>query len=565
MLDQLAALATIRGDTAEAIVFTDAAALVTAHAILTDNDLGTLLEDPPAGATDAAMRVLRQIHESAGWVVLESALADLPGDLRRLFESGAVTIEQLAALHHELDVTAAGDIALGVASGALRNVPNIGPEIEAAIAAALPLMRDARSRIPLGRALGLVEPLLERLRSLGSVRWAHPIGSLRRGQDTVGDVEIVAATDDAEAAFETLRTFDPEVRSVYTSPTKIYVLIDRTQVGLRCPPVETAGAALLFLTGSRAHLAGLQQRARARGWSLEARGLARGAGVPLIGDSEEAIYDALDLRLVPPEIREDDREIELAAAGTLPKLVARPDVRGDLHLHTQWSDGRDTTEAIVLAAVALGYEYVAITDHSARAAAARTLAVADVARQADEIAGLRERYPQIAILHGCEVDIMPDGRLDFGDGVLERFDIVLASLHDRAGHSPEQLMQRYLAAVNHPLVTMITHPTNRMVPYRAGYDLDYDRLFAAAAETGTLVEVDGAPAHLDLDGALARRAVARGATLATDSDSHRDELMPRQMEMALTTARRGWVEPRHVANTRPVEEIHAIVRAKRER
>ena len=199
--------------------------------------------------------------------------------------------------------------------------------------------------------------------------------------------------------------------------------------------------------------------------------------------------------------------------------------------------------------VALGYEYLAITDHSPHSAASRNLSTDSVKRQAEEIARLRERFPQITILHGCEVDILLDGRLDFSDRVLERFDIVLASLHEGGGQPPEQLMRRYLAAMRHPLVTLITHPTNRLLPHRPGYDLDYDRLFAAAVETGTVVEIDGAPSHLDLDGALARRAIAAGATVAIDSDCHRAEMLDRQMRMGIMTARRGWVEPRHVLNT----------------
>jgi DNA polymerase (family 10) len=212
---------------------------------------------------------------------------------------------------------------------------------------------------------------------------------------------------------------------------------------------------------------------------------------------------------------------------------------------------------------ALGYEYLAITDHSPRSGASRNLTADGVKRQADEIAGVRERYADITILHGCEVDILPDGRLDFVDRILQQFDIVLASLHDDAGQAPEALERRYGAAMRHPLVTAITHPTNRLIPYRRGYDLDYDRLFATAVETGTVVEIDGAPAHLDLDGALARRAIAAGATVVIDSDCHRADALGRQMELGLTTARRGWVEARHVLNARPLAELRALVARKR--
>jgi DNA polymerase (family 10) len=206
---------------------------------------------------------------------------------------------------------------------------------------------------------------------------------------------------------------------------------------------------------------------------------------------------------------------------------------------------------------------MAVTDHSQRSASSRSLSVGDVSKQAEEVARLRERYPDITILHGCEVDIMPDGRLDFADRILERFDIVLASLHDRAGHSREQLLKRYVSAMKNPFVTIITHPTNRLVPYKAGYDLDYDRLFELAVETGTIVEIDGSPVHLDLDGALARRAIAAGVTVSIDSDSHRATLLDRQMDLGIITARRGWVEARHVLNTRPIADVRGSIARKR--
>ena len=186
-------------------------------------------------------------------------------------------------------------------------------------------------------------------------------------------------------------------------------------------------------------------------------------------------------------------------------------------------------------------------------------------RQAEEVEALRERFPDIAILHGCEVDILPDGRLDFPDRVLERFDLVLASLHHRAGHGPDQLLRRYLAAVRHPLVTLITHPTNRLVPHRPGYDLDYDRLIEEAAATGTLLEIDGGPSHLDMDGALSRRAIAAGATVTVDSDCHHAEMLARQMHLGVVTARRGWVERRHVLNTRPLADVRTFIARKRTR
>jgi len=271
--------------------------------------------------------------------------------------------------------------------------------------------------------------------------------------------------------------------------------------------------------------------------------------------SEDELYDRLDLPYIPPELRAGEGEIDSAERNSLPELVLERHIRGDLHMHTSWSDGRDSTETMVLAARQLGYEYIAITDHSQRAWSSRSLSVEDVSRQRDEIDLLRRKIFGIDILHGIEVDIMSDGTLDFEDSVLEGFDIVLASLHDSANQQGPELTSRYLKAIRHPLVNVITHPANRSPARSAGFDIDYDVLFAAASETGTAMEIDGAPGHLDMDGAIARRAAAAGVTITIDSDCHRAEWLARQMRFGVGTARRGWIEPRHVLNTRGVDAV----------
>jgi DNA polymerase (family 10) len=234
-------------------------------------------------------------------------------------------------------------------------------------------------------------------------------------------------------------------------------------------------------------------------------------------------------------------------------------------MHSTWSDGRDTIAAMVSSSQQLGYEYVAITDHSQRAFASRKLSTDDVARQRDEIVELRHRMDSITILHGVEVDILKDGSLDFGDELLAGFDIVLASLHDHGGQSGGELTARYLQAIRHPLVNIITHPANRTPAASPGYDVDFDALFSAAIETGTAMEVDGAPGHLDMDGALARRAAQAGVRIVIDSDCHRADALARQMRFGVGTARRGWIEPHHVLNTGGVEQVRAFVAAKRAR
>lgn len=553
----------MRGDLAEAELWARAHELVRRHHIESDADTGPLFDDPPPDSDPDVLALLRQMFEAGGWVLVESAIADLPADLRWLFESDAVTIEQLATMHRALGVTSAADLAHAVREQKLRALPGLDADVEAAVGAALPTLRARIPRIPLGRAVTVAEQVLGALRAAPGVLWATPIGSLRRGQDMVGDIEIVAPTDQPAAAIEALLRLPTSSHVLHRSERRLYVLADRVQIGVRLPEPANAGAELLYLTGSRTHFEALQAHAAATGWTLKADGLYASDGTFTPATSEADIYAAIGLPTIPPEIRNGDEEVALAGRGALPALVSRSDIRGDLHMHSNWSDGRDSIEDMVTACLALGYQYMAITDHSQHSAASRNLTLDGVKKQGAEIARLRERYPAIAILHGCEVDILPDGRLDFADKVLEPLDIVLASLHERAGQGPDQLMKRYASAMKHPLVTLVTHPTNRLIPGRRGYDLDYERLFETAVGTRTVVEIDGAPAHLDLDGALARRAVAAGAMVAINSDCHRAEMLGRQMDLGIVTARRGWVEPRHVLNTRALAEVRLVIAAKR--
>ncbi len=553
----------IRGDTAGTKRFAEALALARERQIASDGELGPLLDTPPPGVDPEILKQLRFMYDAGGWVLLESALADLPADLRWLFESGGITLEQLATLHGTLGVTSVADLLVEIRRGALRALPGFDATLESGIVKALPAIRARIPRVPLGRAQTIAQPFLARLRAAPGVEWAEPSGSLRRGQDTVGDIELLAPSEDPGRLLDELVELPGITRTLHRGPRRLYLLIDRVQIGIRCPAPDTSGSAFLHLTGHPAHFEGLSRRAIERGWTLGPEGLDRGGALARVSRTEEEIYAALDLPFIPPELRSGDDEIAAAARGSLPSLITRQAIRGDLHMHTEFSDGRDSVETMVKACAALGYEYMAITDHSPHSSASRNLSVDSVKRQAEQIAGLRERFPQITILHGCEVDILPDGRLDFSDRVLEKLDIVLASLHEDAGHSSEQLLKRYIAAMRHPLVSIITHPTNRVLPYRGGYELDYDRFFASAVETGTVVEIDGAPAHLDMDGTLSRRAIRAGATVAIDSDCHRAELLDRQMELGVTTARRGWVEARHVLNTRPAAEVLAAIAAKR--
>ena len=393
-----------------------------------------------------------------------------------------------------------------------------------------------------------------------------PVGSLRRFAPDVGDVALLGVLPTAMHA-DLLRAFArlPAVLSTSReTATSVTVQTARGIVALYVAAPDDTGAALVWHTGSRAHTAHLSRRAADAGLRFADATLTDHAThIPCLTEAE--FYRRLNLPFIAPELRHGTGEIEAAAAGRLPPLVEERHIRGDLHTHTTWSDGQDSVADVVSAAKQLGYDYVAITDHSESAWSSRKLARADIPKQRKEVDALRETVTGIEILHGIEVDILPDGTLDFEDELLRGFDIVLASLHDSGGHDGRRLTDRYLKTIDHPLVNVITHPANRSPAQSAGYELDFDRLFAAAVETGTALEIDGAPGHLDLDGDIARQAAAAGVTLVIDSDCHRIESLARQMRFGVGTARRGWVEPRHVLNTRTTADVRAFVARKRSR
>jgi DNA polymerase (family 10) len=305
----------IRGDLVEESVFVRAEALVRAQHIDADTDAGPLIQDPPAGLDPEILKRLRQMYEAGGWVLVESALADVPSDLRWLYESGAVTIDQLAAIYRALGATSAADLAAAIREEKIRAIPGLDATVEAAIGAALPTLRAMTPRVPLGRATAIADAVVERLRAVPGVEWALPVGSLRRGQDLVGDIEIVAAASQPADAIADLLTVPDAPRVLHQTERRLYLLIERMQVGVRLPDPANAGAALLYLTGSAAHFEALRERAAASGSRLTADGLHGSDGAVRLSPTEDAIYAALGLPCIPPEIREGGEEIALASRG----------------------------------------------------------------------------------------------------------------------------------------------------------------------------------------------------------------------------------------------------------
>ncbi len=501
-----------------------------------------------------ALADLTTLPPSLHWklrdIVLDGAnMADVSRDsipwlLQRLVELRSINSEQAAALAR-LGIVTLSDLETALEDGRIAaHLPASQDELRRAAAAVSP----DHLRQPLGRALDFAENLILLIAgACPEVEGLVPAGDVRRFESIVESLVIVGSAPDPMATVERICGIPMIQCAVHRTGRRVVVRYQQAEIDVRIVTRDEYGSALHLATGSAAHVAAIRSRHRAT----------------CVCAREEEVYSHAGLSWIAPELRQATGEVEAATSGALPRLVTRSDIRGDLHMHTTYSDGRDSLSVMVHTAAALGYEYIAITDHSARAGASRTVTVDALARQRDDIARLQETVPAMKILHGIEVDIMPDGRLDFEDDVLASLDIVLASLHDRAGHDSARLTRRCLGAISHPLVTIITHPANRLVGRDPGHDLDFPAIFAAAAETGTALEIDGAPSHLDMDGEHARAAIAAGATVTIDSDCHRASLLDRQMRLGLGTARRGWVEARQVLNARPLSEVRAFVDAKR--
>ncbi len=418
--------------------------------------------------------------------------------------------------------------------------------------------------VPLGRAWMQAK---QARRELGNAAGApdawHMVGGLRRTDPVSPDVALLAVTSDPVGWSRRAADALPRDVLIVAGARAVAVAADPEPIVVHAVRPESAATSLVWYTGPRAHVRALRSRAGAAGMEFTRDALLQGdREISLV--EEVDLYARLDLPFIPVELRAREGVLEAAQAGSLPTLLEMEDIRGDLHMHTVYSDGRDSVAGMVHAARALGYQYVAITDHSPTSRASRVLSIERIAEQAGEIAAVRALVPDVTILHGIECDIQEDGSLDVPDAVLERLDIVLASMHESYGHSPARILQRYDRVMRHPLVNVITHPANRSPGRQPGYALAFERLFEQARQTGTAVEIDGAPGHLDLDSPLAEMAAGIGAPILVDSDCHMSDRLGRQMRFGVGLARRAGITRDQVLNTREVSAITAFVAAKRE-
>lgn len=492
-------------------------------------------------------------------------------ELRKEFPHGALDLVQIpglgprkaVALIRELDVTSLDDLEKAAQAGRVRGLKGFGEKTEQLILEGIPKVRARHgARKPLWETRPLAEQLLERVRATAGVVRAEIAGSVRRYAETNGDIDIVASADVApDLVMEAFATAPNVTEVLARGGTKCSVrLRDGLQADLRVVTEPQFATALHHFTGSKQHHVKLRGIARSKGLSISEYGLARlDGGPPLQPASEDELYRTLGLASVPPELREDLGELELAEKASLPELVALQDIRGFVHCHSTWSDGKASIEQMVRAAKALGAEFITITDHTSAAHYANGLNVDRLKAQWDEIAQVQERIPDVRILRGSEVDILEDGALDWPDAILEKLDVVICSVHQRFKLDEPRQTARIKQALLHPLCGIWGHPTGRYLGDRDPMPAKWEELIAIAAERGVTIECNGTPHRLDFSADLLRIARKHGAKVSLSVDAHSTKELE-NLHYAVGTARRGWTEKARVVNARDASGFLSMLR-----
>ncbi|MEQ1440346.1 DNA polymerase/3'-5' exonuclease PolX [Fontimonas sp. SYSU GA230001] len=518
---------------------------------------GTLPKLPGIGADLSAK--IAEIAATGTCALRERLRREIPATLVALLQVAGIGPKRAKLLYHDLGIETEAQLLEAARAGRLRRVHGFGEKTERKLIDALQTRLASDRRVPIGHAAVAVDDLLAALRACSGVRSITVCGSFRRMRDTVGDIDLLAVSERPAAVMRCF-TGHASVRDVLAQgPARATVVLrSGLQVDLRAIAPESAGAALVYFTGSKAHNIAVRRIAQQRGLKLNEYGVFRGTR-RIAGETEASVYRALGLPLIPPELRENRGEIELAAQGRLPELIGRKDLRGDLHVHTRSSDGTADLAVMAEAARSAGLEYLAITDHSRHLRIAHGLDEKRLLRQMAEIDALNARLEGITLLTGVEVDILEDGRLDLPDRVLARLDVVVGAVHDHLGLPRRRQTQRLQRALAHPHLRILAHPTCRLIGEREPIDVDMSVVIACAAEHGRWLELDAQPLRMDLTDRDCEQAHAQGVRISIASDAHgpRDFLW---LDYGVGQARRAGLRASDVVNTWPLAALRKALR-----
>jgi len=513
------------------------------------------------GIGEAIAKKIKEYLETGHMKRYEEALQGTPKGLLEMLAIPGLGPKTVAVINQHLGIETVAELEEAARAGKLEGLPGLGARKVENILHGITLRKQASQRVRLGDAIPAVEAIVAQLRAMGIER-VVPAGSLRRMRETVGDLDILAAGEDSVRITKAFTSLPMVAEVLAAGETRASVRThEGLQVDLRVVPPASFGAACQYFTGSKAHNIRLRDLAKRHNLKVNEYGVFRGEKM-IAGADEESVYRALGLPLIPPTLREDRGEIEAALAGQLPRVVELEDIRGDLHVHTDWSDGRDSIEQMAAAAKAIGYQYLAISDHTR---ALKVFGGLDETGMEKLLRAVREadaRVKGIRLLAGVEVDIHADGSLDLPDRILAKLDIVTASVHSAFKQPAEKMTARLLAAIRNPHVDVIGHLTGRLLGEREAYDFDLEAVLQEAARHHTALELNAHPLRLDITDVVCRRARDLGIMVAINTDAHNTEQL-QLMRFGVATAQRGWLEAAHVLNTRPFRTLMAWLRGRR--
>ena len=540
-----------------------------ADVVATSGDAVARMTDPqlralPGIGKDLAARI-RELTDTGTSSYHKALLEEFPPTMLELLRLQGVGPKTVARLHSTLGVASLDGLAAAARAGRIREMPGMGAKKEAQILKAVEDRQRDQGRHLLADTAAVCDELVQHLRAHEPAAEFIPVGSLRRGRETCGDIDVLCIGGNTEAVMAAFVAHPRVERVLGQGDTKSSVqLRGGYQADLRRVESESRGAAMQYFTGSKAHNIELRDRALQRGYKLNEYGLYRVDDASRVaGDTEESIYSALGLRFVEPELREHRGELDASEAGTLPSLVTRADLRGDLHMHTTESDGREPLEVMAAAAHRLGYEYIAITDHSKSLAMANGLDERRALEHAARVRALNGRFEGLTLLAGIECDILADGSMDLADDCLAELDIVVASVHSHFAQDESQMTDRVLRALDCRWVDVLGHPTGRRLLQREGLRLRVDDVIAHAVSRGVALEVNSQIERLDLNDSHVRSALAKGARLVISSDSHFVSALD-WVQWGVRMARRGWATPADILNTRSLAELKPLLRRHRD-
>jgi DNA polymerase (family 10) len=523
----------------------------------------------PGIGKDLSAKILEYL-ETGTIRYLEELREETPDVLLDMLRIPGVGPKTAVLIHEELGIESLDALARAAREHRLRVLPKIREKTEENILKGIEFLERSGKRIPLGTAYAIASRIVSSLSALETVEGASFAGSLRRMRETVGDIDILVSSPEPESVIRSFTSLDTVERVLAEGKTKGSVITkEQIQVDLRVVSRESYGAALNYFTGSKEHNIRLREIAQQRGMKLNEYGLfgktRSGSEKRVAGTTEEEVYEALGLDYIPPEIREDTGEIEASKRGELPRLVSLGDIKGDLHVHSDWSDGVSSLDDLVRLGRARGYRYILVSDHSEGLRIANGLSENRLRKQIDEINRINAKTRAFRLLKGSEVDILPDGSLDMKGDLLAMLDIVVVAVHSGFKMNRDRMTERVIRALENPYSSILAHPTGRLIGERDAYDIDLDAVLNAASETGTAIEINAHPSRLDLDAATSRRAAELGVMIALGTDSHDPAIEFDHMRFGIGTARRGWLTPDQILNTRSVRSLISICRKKQKR